>query len=68
MLKAAALSRFEDLADSLSAMDTRAAMAAPTAASEVVAGYAVIKGKMAEVWGAIDAAQRQKDNVSGLYG
>ena len=68
VLKAAALSRFQDLADSLTTMDAKAAMSVQTAASEVVAGYATVKGKMAEVWSAIDASEKQKDNVRQLYG
>ena len=68
VLKAAALSKFQDLADSLTTMDAQAAMSVQTAASEVVAGYAAVKGKMAEVWGAIDTMQKQKDNVGQLYG
>ena len=68
VLKAAALSNFQDLADSLTTMDAQAAMSVQTAASEVVAGYAAVKGKMAEVWGAIDTTQKQKDNVGQLYG
>ena len=68
VLKAAALSKFQDLADSLTTLDAQAAMSVQTAASEVVAGYAAVKGKMAEVWGAIDTTQKQKDNVRQLYG
>ena len=68
VLKAAALSSFQDLADSLTTMDAKAAMSVQTAASEVVAGYASVKGKMAEVWSAIDVSKKQKDNVRQLYG
>ena len=68
VLKAAALSNFQDLADSLTTMDAQAAMSVQTAASEVIAGYAAVKGKMAEVWCAIDTMQKQKDNVGQLYG
>ena len=68
VLKAAALSSFQDLADSLTTMDAKAAMSVQTAASEVVAGYATVKGKMAEVWSTIDASKKQKDNVRQLYG
>ena len=68
VLKAAALSHFQDLADSMTTMDAQAAMSVQTAASEVVAGYAAVKGKMAEVWNAIDTTQKQKDNVRQLYG
>ena len=68
VLNAAALSNFQDLADSVTTMDAKAAMSVQTAASEVVAGYAAVKGKMAEVWGAIETTQKQKDNVGQLYG
>ena len=68
VLKAAAMSSFEDLADSLTTMDAKAAMSVQTAAAEVVAGYATVKGKMAEVWSAIGASEKQKDNVKQLYG
>ena len=68
VLKAAALSSFQDLADSLTTMDAKAALSVQTAASEVVAGYAAIKGKMAEVWSAFEASEKQKDNVRQLYG
>ena len=68
VLNAAALSNIQDWADSLMMMDAKAAMSVQMAASEVVSGYAALKGKMAEVWGVIVTTQKQKDNVGQLYG